>query len=406
MMIQLVSQRRTALLCIAAYIGVVSGDSVGRAAEFILLPQGATASAVSANGLWITGSQDGVGTPSPPLPPFFSTPFRWSRSTGFQLIEPRTFLYGQAISNDGAVIAGASRLALSPPPEHTGPFVWMQDSGLIDLGNLEGMPDQGQSFDLSADGSVVVGGVGEPLIGGGLGGTPQAFRWTASSGMVGLGDLNGGAMRSFATAVSPDGAVVVGEGTYFADVGAEAFRWTAETGMVGLGHLPGYQNSSARDVSSDGSTVIGISWQSGDARAFRWFEGTGMVDLDFTVARAVTGDGQTVVGEGDDGFGETEAVIWDPTNGRRRLKDVLVADFGLGQALAGWDLISARDISADGRTIIGTAEAHGNVASFVFTAVPEPSAVSIGATAAWFLLCGRRTMRRGASTFQSTLWAD
>ena len=51
--------------------------------------------------------------------------------------------------------------------------------------------------------------------------------------MIGLGDLPGGTFDSFATAMTPDGAAVVGIGTSAS--GTEAFRWTQASGMVGLG---------------------------------------------------------------------------------------------------------------------------------------------------------------------------
>ena len=68
-------------------------------------------------------------------------------------------------------------------------------------------------------------------------GKQQAFRWTQSGGMVGLGYLPG-ATTSSATAVSADGLVVVGYGDYVpavvkygnnnSNIGGEqeAWRWT------------------------------------------------------------------------------------------------------------------------------------------------------------------------------------
>jgi len=71
-----------------------------------------------------------------------------------------------------------------------------------------------------------------------------------------LGNLSGGDIESIAYDVSDDGSVVVGRGE--SSDGLEAFRWTAETGMVGLGDFPGgSHNSQAFGVSDDGSTVVG-----------------------------------------------------------------------------------------------------------------------------------------------------
>src|SRR5262245_47092881 len=83
-----------------------------------------------------------------------------------------------------------------------------------------------------------------------------------AASFVRLGDLPGGGLSSFATGVSADGSVVVGSSSS-ATSGPnpddrEAFRWTAATGMVGLGFLPGgtFSDSGAFGVSADGSVVV------------------------------------------------------------------------------------------------------------------------------------------------------
>jgi hypothetical protein len=54
-------------------------------------------------------------------------------------------------------------------------------------------------------------------------------------------------------------------------------------------------------------------------------------------------------------FGGTTpaAFVWNPRDKMRSLQDVLVNDLGLGGVLAGWNLLSATGVSADGRTIVG-----------------------------------------------------
>jgi uncharacterized membrane protein len=84
--------------------------------------------------------------------------------------------------------------------------------------------------------------------------------------------------------------------------------------MVGL-ELSGVQQSWAEDVSHDGSVIVG------DAM----FDATGTAD----------------------------AFIWTAEQGMRRLKEVLVDDYGLAASLSGWTELGARAISADGRTIVG-----------------------------------------------------
>ncbi len=79
---------------------------------------------------------------------------------------------------------------------------------------------------------------------------------SAAPQFVALGDFDGGAVNSRATAVSNGGAVVVGTATTAA--GRTAFRWTAPQGLQALGPLgPGITESTANSVSDDGDVVTG-----------------------------------------------------------------------------------------------------------------------------------------------------
>jgi probable HAF family extracellular repeat protein len=83
--------------------------------------------------------------------------------------------------------------------------------------------------------------------------------------MQGLGDLQGGAFESVAYDVSDDGSIVVGVGTTAAP-GDRAFIWDAAHGMrdlrtflvndVGL-DLTGWTLMRATGISSDGLTIAG-----------------------------------------------------------------------------------------------------------------------------------------------------
>jgi hypothetical protein len=71
-------------------------------------------------------------------------------------------------------------------------------------------------------------------------------------------------------------------------------------------------------------------------------------------AAACSADGSIVVGK--IGYGSTvHAFVWDAAHGLRDLNTVLATDYGLGGVLAGWTLLDATDVSADGRTIVGHA---------------------------------------------------
>ncbi|MCU0863844.1 MAG: hypothetical protein MUC36_08640 [Planctomycetes bacterium] len=116
------------------------------------------------------------------------------------------------------------------------------------------------------------------------------------------------------------------------------------------------------DLSVDGSIAVGFEQIASTVRAFRWTAATGAVYLDAnsvasnggSYARATSIDGEVVVGDyvifGQAG---TRAFVWNATDGLVDLQTALVNDFGLGNELAGWQLLTATDISADGLTIVG-----------------------------------------------------
>jgi probable HAF family extracellular repeat protein len=113
-----------------------------------------------------------------------------------------------------------------------------------------------------------------------------------------LGTLGG--YGSIADGVSADGSVVVGNS--FNGSNTEAFRWTSSSGMVGLGILPPYSSSAARAASADGSVVAGeIRSVSTPGEAFRWTSGGGMIGLGDPVGldskRCHLADGQSSGGK-------------------------------------------------------------------------------------------------------------
>jgi probable HAF family extracellular repeat protein len=185
-----------------------------------------------------------------------------------------------------------------------------------------------REFSVSADGSVIVGS--NVSVNG-----YEAFRWTQSGGMVGLGDLPGGNSYSAANAVSADGSIVVGSSDSVN--GTEAFRWTELGGMVGLGDLPGGNfHSVASAVSADGSVVVGSS----------------------------------NIGSSVNSGNQYEAFRWTQAEGMVSLKDTLI---GAGLDLSGWNLDSANAISADGFTIVGDGtNPSGQREAWVANLSPEP----------------------------------
>jgi uncharacterized membrane protein len=165
---------------------------------------------------------------------------------------------------------------------------------MIDLDTL-GDPNS-EARAVSADGSAVTGGLG-------FDNGYQAFRWKQDSGLMPLGTLDGG--QSIGLGMNSDATIVVGAayGT------SNAFRWTQSEGMMSLGQLPQFQNFQARDVSDDGSIIVGIS----DSGGF----------------------------------------IWTPGVGMRQPLDLLRNEYGLSRELTEWNSLSPFGMSPDGRYIVG-----------------------------------------------------
>ncbi|MCA9305708.1 MAG: hypothetical protein KDA16_04210 [Phycisphaerales bacterium] len=276
----------------------------------------------------------------------------------------------QSVSYDGSVVVGIGRTVIEPPFQTGRGFRWTASEGMIDLGNLNNSASGfSNAHGVSANGQFIAG-TAQNTSGFDM------FRWDETNGMMSLGGFEG-------TGVSDDGSVVVG----YDAIGGGAFeaqRWTLETGPVGLGFLSGAAGDSrANAVSPNGRFIIGSSSSAaagaGSREAFRWTESGGMVGLGstdpesgsfFTEALAMNMDGSVIVGfeqvVGDDEF---FATIWTQGVGMQRLDSVLA---GMGADLFGFTLLRATGISADGLTIVGVAEDREGFRQAFIATIPTP----------------------------------
>jgi probable HAF family extracellular repeat protein len=123
------------------------------------------------------------------------------------------FSWAYAVSADGSVVVGWVRNAA----DNTRAFRWWRAAGgMVNLGTLPGGYDS-WAYGVSADGSVVVGMA-----------SGRAFRWTAAGGMEDLNTtyaslLTNGSRLNVASAISPDGRYIVGQGYNAATGRGEAF---------------------------------------------------------------------------------------------------------------------------------------------------------------------------------------
>ncbi len=148
--------------------------------------------------------------------------------------------------------------------------------------------------DVSSNGTIVGALVSEGLAGGG-------FYWMPTTGVVYVGG-------EAAVAISRTGETIAGtvpdsRGASQAAIWQRAAEWRLLGGIAANAVPCDLSLSSTFDTSDDGQVVVGLGWNGcAVARAFRWQESTGMVDLGSTVAgrssraNGVSGDGKVVVG--------------------------------------------------------------------------------------------------------------
>ncbi|CAG0979087.1 hypothetical protein PHYC_01666 [Phycisphaerales bacterium] len=332
-----------------------------------------------------------------------------------------------ALTPDGQTAAGG---VFATP---AGGFTWTRQDGRNDFGQLPGMPTASFAYGISTDGQFVAGST-----------SSQAYRYhVGDTALEFLGVLNGAYTTSYSQGISGDGQIVVGNSRLdFSDNVGQAFRWTSSTGMVGLGFTqPGSAYSEAAAISRDGSTTVGHSRQAngGYNDAFVWTESLGMRSLpglsSTNDARAfgINHDGSIIVGDSSalpgvnsrqavrwtggiptslgvaPGFSFSSAIavndtgsvivgkltgqmdtaaIWTPERGMEPLADYL-ALHGV-TVPAGVNLLTATSVSADGRTFAGYTGIPGQVRDGFVATIPSPSILPACAFGAAFGLMGRR----------------
>lgn len=191
---------------------------------------------------------------------------------------------------------------------------------------------------LSRDGSLAVGWSE------GDGSEPAAVRWPAGSGdVVALGRLlqDADLLSSRAVATSGDGSIQVGWGTAFLGLTERALRWGTQLTTMADGRALG--------VSDDGTVIVGAL--AGTAYGFRWAQDSGLELLMpgragmYLNVRAVSGDGNVVVGDAENESREQGAFRWTRGGGTA----------GLG-ALDGGRRSFASSTSFDGSIVVGASE--------------------------------------------------
>lgn len=264
------------------------------------------------------------------------------------------FSAGGRISTDGSTVVGVSRGPDPGVPFQTSQeaFRWTASEGMVGLGDIDEAFVWSSASDVSGDGSVIVG-LG--TLGAGID-HQRPFRWTPATGMVQLVDPKGVLILRRANAVSDNGQFIVGHANPMTG-GNLAYRWSAAGGAESLGALPnnlGVPDSFAFAVSADGNAVGGASFTlNGANESFRWTPAGGLVSIGdvpggdaYSLAFGISPDGGTLVGNARHnigGFPRDEAFIWSEDDGFRFPDPLRAAEFGSTAVAA----------SAYGRVVVG-----------------------------------------------------
>ena len=264
--------------------------------------------------------------------------------------------FAAAASSDGSVVVGISKC---------GGFRWESGSYTL-LSDLPGGGKTGIAWDVSGDGSVVVGSAG-----GGPGGDSVAFRWENGSTEA-IGSTPSGGATFQALGVSFDGSVIVGSSSE-----GGGFVW--ENGVVSLLlPLPGDSKAEGHAVSPDGVTMVGLSQAAGErAKAAIWIDRVPSLigrlpegGSETSNAFDVSADGSRVVGTQSLGGGDNVAFVWSAAGGIEAMPAFLES-FGLN--VDGWQLTEGLGVSDDGRTVVGNGVNPDGYREGWVAVIPQPS---------------------------------
>lgn len=362
------------ILCLAASVSAlaVSGSALAQsagitaAADIAGLPTpnlGTSFADISGNGTTVAGA---VRIDATTYQAYRITTAGYEALPG---LPGHTYVLAKGVSDDGSIIVGVSQSSTSS----RGTAMHWQGVTATELGHLATTSSSQNSiaYGVSGDGRVVVGASVPNSFG------LHAVRWVDKGAPQ---DLHGGGFASSeAHRASRDGSVIVGYGATSTRTN-EAFVWTQAGGMVALGVTASHTSdpgafSIGSDVSADGTVVVGYSQAtSGNAEAFRWTSGGGMVALGLlpggnsSAALGVNADGSVIVGSARrpstvvPSIQDTVAFRWTSSGGLQTVEDWLAAN---GVAVGSNTFTDAVAVSDDGNVLIGRGQINGVTQQYI-----------------------------------------
>ena len=290
---------------------------------------------------------------------------------------------GTDVTPDGTKLLFTSHT--TPEDGAAAAFCNADGSNVVVLTNLPGGEKMHTASDISDDGKTVFGLMRTLSYF-----DSRASRWTEASGFE-LLPLPNGYSGSRHGSASADGTVSTGTWAAFDADGnhtaQQAYRWTKGGSAKGIGYLAGDDRSYASDISADGSTILGGSYNSEtyylpSRNIFIWTQAGGMKNLSRPPLHHYNnyGDGYFWWGSGISGDGKVVALAYyqfaaagcsgsepcDPefaavsfvVNPEYRYHaelTSLIKQAGGGAAIEGWGNFNINGITDDGNTVYGYA---------------------------------------------------
>ena len=344
----------------------------------VLPNQPTMARAVSADGTIVLGAVNGmIGTMG------VTRPFIWTVEEGSRFVPLPSAIRQDvnvtpwSLSGDGTFWVGEYRSGAtpnSPPTPYGGP---------TEPDMMENMPPPGFmlpptaaggfAFDTNHDGSRSVGNFADTAT--------RAVQWNANGMSLPLPNPYGmNSPYASAGGITRDGSIAAG--SVKDGMGNVYVVFWGEQGANPPGQvrtLTGLQDVEVHAVNEDARVTAGTYWDPAYSNFAFLTDGTRFVPLTPTGAPVpprsqafdVNDDGTFVVGEisGSNMAGMTgqQAVIWKPDGSFRPVIDILRESNVMP---AGWVLLVAYGISADGRVVVGSATDPGGIAQGFIARLP------------------------------------
>jgi uncharacterized membrane protein len=270
------------------------------------------------------------------------SPARAAQFEGLGFLPDGTTSNAFDVSADGSVIVGGE--TDFPVIPNGRPFLWTAQTGMwtpqADYPFLSG----GMFNAVSADGRTAVGGAAY-FFSPGYRGVPT--RWTADDGLQRIAEDVQSKTWSASLAISPDGGwclIRSLNSSFELGTNISLHRWNTQTGTQLLDPSPQQSINSLfwTDVSSGGGRVIARDYIDGNYGGFLWDESDGYIPLGFSYPYRISPDGATAIGWDYHVGNPNEAVRWTEATGPQLL--------GIVPGHAG---SAATGISADAQRIVG-----------------------------------------------------